>query len=176
MAGYENGDRHAAAPEARRDPRPGVGRRADRHRARPSTARRARLLRGGDEAGRDGRGAPGPGPGRTRTARPLPRADGARASRDPGRAERRRDHPPDARRGSGAARLAPGAGGGRRAGEAVSPPPAGAIVVDASVALSVVLDESRSSAVREAIARWQRERVPLLVPMHFWLEIANALG
>ena len=59
----------------------------------------------------------------------------------------------------------------------MSPPPTtGAIVVDASVALSVVLDESRSGAVREAIARWQRERVPLLVPMHFWLEIANALG
>lgn len=59
----------------------------------------------------------------------------------------------------------------------MSPPPAaGAIVVDASVALSTVVEEPRSGAVREAIARWQGERAPLLVPSHFWLEIANALG
>jgi predicted nucleic acid-binding protein len=49
------------------------------------------------------------------------------------------------------------------------------VVLDASVGIALVRPEEASSAARRAVDRWLSERVPLVVPSHFWLEIVNAL-
>jgi predicted nucleic acid-binding protein len=50
-----------------------------------------------------------------------------------------------------------------------------AAVVDASAALSLVLSESGSVAVRARLEAWRRAGYSVQVPSHFWLELANAL-
>lgn len=49
------------------------------------------------------------------------------------------------------------------------------VVVDASAALMLVLDEPGAPAVYEQLAAWRRAATPLYVPSYFWLEIANAV-
>ncbi len=50
-----------------------------------------------------------------------------------------------------------------------------AIVIDASVAVSIVRDESEGSAAAIAVDRWTRERRRIVTPSHFWLEVVNSL-
>lgn len=49
------------------------------------------------------------------------------------------------------------------------------VVIDASVALAVLLDESGTEAARRVAGRWASTRAELLVPSHFWIEVTNAL-
>ncbi len=49
------------------------------------------------------------------------------------------------------------------------------VVVDASVAMALLVAEEKSDAVRAAVAAWTRSGAGLLVPSHFWLEVTNAL-
>jgi predicted nucleic acid-binding protein len=49
------------------------------------------------------------------------------------------------------------------------------IVIDASVAASIVLREPEGPAAAAAISDWTRDGVRTVVPAHFWLEIANTL-
>ena len=49
------------------------------------------------------------------------------------------------------------------------------IVIDASVAISVVRKEEDGAAAAVRISQWSRDRVRMVVPSHFWLEVANAL-
>jgi len=51
-----------------------------------------------------------------------------------------------------------------------------AIVLDASVALSIIRGERAASVVGEALRGWLRNGDRLVVPAHFWLEIVNALS
>lgn len=50
--------------------------------------------------------------------------------------------------------------------------PAAPVVVDASVAVGSVTDESPAI---EALRTWSRASVPLLAPPMLWMEVANAL-
>lgn len=50
------------------------------------------------------------------------------------------------------------------------------VVVDASVILALVRDETRAPEVRRAIERWKRERTELMAPPHMWLEVSNSLA
>lgn len=50
------------------------------------------------------------------------------------------------------------------------------LVIDASVAVSILRGEPDGVAAAEALDLWTRERRRLIVPGHFWLEVANALG
>jgi predicted nucleic acid-binding protein len=50
------------------------------------------------------------------------------------------------------------------------------IVIDASVALALVLDEPESASIRAAVADWLDRDAQLLAPDHFWLEVINPLA
>ena len=50
-----------------------------------------------------------------------------------------------------------------------------ALVVDASVAVSIIRKEPEAEEAALAIARWTSTGMPLMVPGHFWLEVANTL-
>lgn len=52
-----------------------------------------------------------------------------------------------------------------------SPP----IVLDASVAISIVRHEPSAPAIRRALDEWTSARRQILVPSHFWLEVVNPL-
>jgi predicted nucleic acid-binding protein len=49
------------------------------------------------------------------------------------------------------------------------------IVLDASAGIPLVLAQAGSLHWRSLVARWQGEGRPLVVPAHFWLEVANPL-
>lgn len=49
------------------------------------------------------------------------------------------------------------------------------VVIDASAALTVVLSERGGEAVADRLRNWRRRHVDVLVPSHFWLEVANVL-
>jgi predicted nucleic acid-binding protein len=49
------------------------------------------------------------------------------------------------------------------------------VVLDASIALAVIRDEPSAPIVSSALGAWLRRGDRLVVPAHFWLEIANAL-
>ena len=49
------------------------------------------------------------------------------------------------------------------------------VVIDASVAVAVLVEESGSQAVRTMIRGWAGSRAELLVLSHFWIEVTNAL-
>jgi predicted nucleic acid-binding protein len=50
------------------------------------------------------------------------------------------------------------------------------VVIDASVALALLLDEPEAPLVREAIAGWTSRGRARIVPEHFWLEVVGRLG
>ncbi len=50
------------------------------------------------------------------------------------------------------------------------------VVIDASVALAVLLDEPGSLDVERSIRRWAESGRAIVVPSHFWLEVVNRLG
>jgi len=50
------------------------------------------------------------------------------------------------------------------------------IVIDASIALGLLLAEPGFETIRTQIADWRRNGVPLYVPAHFWLEVMNGLA
>jgi predicted nucleic acid-binding protein len=50
-----------------------------------------------------------------------------------------------------------------------------AIVIDASIAVSMARDEPEGPAATVAISNWTRSGARIVVPSHFWLEVANAL-
>lgn len=50
------------------------------------------------------------------------------------------------------------------------------VVVDASVALASLLEERSTRAARAAFAHWAEAGDNLLVPSHFWIEVAHVLG
>jgi predicted nucleic acid-binding protein len=50
------------------------------------------------------------------------------------------------------------------------------VVVDASVGIAYVRDESATAAVDRAAAAWSLEGARLVVPAIFWLEVVNVLG
>jgi predicted nucleic acid-binding protein len=49
------------------------------------------------------------------------------------------------------------------------------IVVDASIALAIALNEPEGPPAAAAISDWTRERARIVVPAHFWLEVTNSL-
>ena len=49
------------------------------------------------------------------------------------------------------------------------------VVLDASVAIAHLRDEVGTPATRAAVAAWTNSRAELVVPAHFWIEIANVL-
>jgi len=49
------------------------------------------------------------------------------------------------------------------------------VVIDASVALSIILDKPEGPAAAAVISRWTATGTRLLVPPHFWLEVSNPL-
>lgn len=49
------------------------------------------------------------------------------------------------------------------------------VVVDASVAVAGLLEESGTEAARRLASGWASKRAELLVPSHFWIEVTNAL-
>lgn len=49
------------------------------------------------------------------------------------------------------------------------------VVIDASVAIAFLREEVHSQRVRTALAGWAAHGATLLVPAHFWLELANVL-
>jgi predicted nucleic acid-binding protein len=49
------------------------------------------------------------------------------------------------------------------------------IVLDASVAISIVRSEPSAPAIRRALDEWTAVGRQLLVPSHFWLEVVNPL-
>lgn len=50
------------------------------------------------------------------------------------------------------------------------------VVVDASVAMSIVRNEPTAPAARRAVTEWSARGRQLLVPSHFWLEVVNPLA
>ncbi len=50
------------------------------------------------------------------------------------------------------------------------------VVIDASVGLAQLLDETGTPAARDAFGRWTRSGTQLLVPSHFWIEVLNSLA
>jgi predicted nucleic acid-binding protein len=50
------------------------------------------------------------------------------------------------------------------------------VIVDASIAVAIVRKEPAGSASAAAISRSTRDGARVVVPSHFWLEVANALG
>jgi predicted nucleic acid-binding protein len=49
------------------------------------------------------------------------------------------------------------------------------VVVDASVALAIALNEPEGPLAAAAISDWTRTRATIVVPAHFWLEVTNSL-
>lgn len=49
------------------------------------------------------------------------------------------------------------------------------IVVDASVAISIVREEPEGPAAVAALSQWTRNGARIVVPSHFWLEVVNTL-
>jgi predicted nucleic acid-binding protein len=49
------------------------------------------------------------------------------------------------------------------------------VVIDASVALAIVLDEPAAVRAEQTLRSWLESDRPMLVPGHFWLEVVNAL-
>jgi predicted nucleic acid-binding protein len=49
------------------------------------------------------------------------------------------------------------------------------IVVDASIALAIALEEPKGPPAAAAISDWTREHARIVVPAHFWLEVTNSL-
>lgn len=49
------------------------------------------------------------------------------------------------------------------------------VIVDASIAVAIVRKEPAGSASAAAISRSTRDGARIVVPSHFWLEVANAL-
>ena len=49
------------------------------------------------------------------------------------------------------------------------------VILDASVGIAIVRSEAEGRAASIAIAEWTRQKMPLVVPSHFWLEIVNGL-
>ncbi len=49
------------------------------------------------------------------------------------------------------------------------------VVIDASVAIAILRDEPEGPPAAAAMDRWVRDRVDLVVPSHFWLEVLNGL-
>ncbi len=51
-----------------------------------------------------------------------------------------------------------------------------AVVIDASVAVAVVLDEPAGVRADQALRAWIAGERPMFVPGHFWLEVVNTIG
>jgi len=49
------------------------------------------------------------------------------------------------------------------------------VVVDASIAIALLVDESGSESARSLARSWRTSASDLLVPSHFWLEVTNVL-
>jgi predicted nucleic acid-binding protein len=49
------------------------------------------------------------------------------------------------------------------------------VVIDASIAIPLVVDESGTQPARERVSSWADSGTELLVPSHFWLEVTNVL-
>jgi predicted nucleic acid-binding protein len=49
------------------------------------------------------------------------------------------------------------------------------IVIDASVAMALLVNETGTSSARAATASWSAAGIVLLVPSYFWIEVTNAL-
>ena len=49
------------------------------------------------------------------------------------------------------------------------------VVMDASVAVAIVRDEPEGVAAAASISQWTRDGARIVVPSHFWLEVANTL-
>ena len=49
------------------------------------------------------------------------------------------------------------------------------IVLDTSVVLTIVLAEPEAPVAAAALARFKRDRLRVVVPAHFWLEVVNAM-
>lgn len=50
------------------------------------------------------------------------------------------------------------------------------VVIDASIAICLVLGESEQDSVIRALHRWAADRRPRVVPPQFWLEVVNRLS
>ena len=50
------------------------------------------------------------------------------------------------------------------------------VVIDASTALAIVLDEPAGLRAEHSLRGWVAGERPILVPGHFWLEVVNTLG
>jgi predicted nucleic acid-binding protein len=50
------------------------------------------------------------------------------------------------------------------------------VVIDASAALTIVLDEPHGAAIESALRTWGTQGRTIAVPAHFWLEVVNTLG
>ena len=51
-----------------------------------------------------------------------------------------------------------------------------AVVIDASVAIAIVLDEPAGLRAEQILRGWVAGERPIFVPGHFWLEVVNTLG
>jgi predicted nucleic acid-binding protein len=49
------------------------------------------------------------------------------------------------------------------------------VVIDASVAMALLVAEKQSDVVRSATAAWSGAGIELVVPSHFWVEVSNSL-
>jgi predicted nucleic acid-binding protein len=49
------------------------------------------------------------------------------------------------------------------------------VVIDASIAVAIARSEPERPRATAAITRWTRDGARIVVPSHFWLEVANAL-
>ncbi len=54
----------------------------------------------------------------------------------------------------------------------VQPP----VVIDASVAIALLLDEPEAPEIAQALVQWVTAERHLIVPAHFWLEVVNRIG
>src|SRR3990170_8166719 len=51
-----------------------------------------------------------------------------------------------------------------------------AVVIDASVAVALVLDEPAGFLAEQTLRSWVAGERQMFVPSHFWLEVVNSLG
>lgn len=54
--------------------------------------------------------------------------------------------------------------------------PTAPLIIDASIAVAITRREPAGAAASDALEGWTRDRRRLIVPGHFWLEVANAFG